>query len=149
MLKKSGFAAAAIFAALLSGCYIMPIDQYQPGARAPGLTTSQTAFVPMAAVRPAYTARLYPGNDEAARMGPASGVISNPESGRGEFTFTVGGESFAGEATRAPSSTKGVANAAGNHGGYVRCDYLMKSTALGLGSCTFSSGARYDMHITQ
>lgn len=149
MLKKSNIAAIAMLGALLSGCYIMPVDQSAPGARAPGLYTSQTAFVPIAAVRQGYTARLYPGNDAAARMGPASGVISNPENGRGEFTFTVGGESFAGEATRAPSSPKGVANAAGNRGGYARCDYLMRSTALGSGSCTFSNGARYDMHITQ
>jgi hypothetical protein len=149
MLKKLNIAAAAILAAGLSGCYIMPIDQYPQGARAPGLYTSQTAFVPMSAVRPGYTARLYPGNDAASRMGPASGVISNPENGRGEFTFSVGGETYAGEATRAPNSSKGVANAAGNRGGYVRCDYVMSTPVLGYGSCTFASGARFEMHITQ
>lgn len=39
--------------------------------------------------------------------------------------------------------------ASGNHGGFVRCDYMMSSAALGWGSCTFASGARYDMHISQ
>ena len=149
MLKTSKFIATAALGALLSGCYVMPLDQYPQGGRTPGLYTSQTAFIPMAAVRPVFTARLYPGNEAASSMGPASGVISNPDSGRGEFSFALGGETFTGEATRAPSSSKGMANAAGNRGGYVRCDYVMSTATRGIGSCTFSSGARYDMHISQ
>jgi hypothetical protein len=149
MLKQSNILAAVILGAALSGCYVIPLDQYPQGARTPGLYTSQTAIVPMAAVRPVYTARLYPGNDMASRMGAASGVITNPESGRGEFSFVVGGETFSGEATRGHSSPKGTANATGNRGGYVRCDYVMSTPVLGTGSCVFASGARYDMHITQ
>jgi hypothetical protein len=105
--------------------------------------------VPLPAYRPGYTARLYPANDAASRMGGASGVISNPEQGRGQFTFSLGGESYAGEATRSPNSSKGVADASGNRGGFVRCDYVMSNSALGSGTCVFSNGARYDMHISQ
>lgn len=148
MCHKSSIAAVVISAAL-SGCYVMPVDHYQAGARAPGIYTANTAIVPMAAVRPVYTARLYPANDAASRMGPVSGLITNPDRGHGQFTFAVGGETFSGEATRSPDSSKGLANASGSRGGYARCAYAMSSAALGNGSCTFSSGARYDMHITQ
>ena len=127
--------------AALSGCYVVPLNQYP--------NSTGALIVPAAAYRPAFSARLYPGNEIAARMGGAAGAISNPEQGHGEFTFTLGGESYAGEATRAPASSKGVANAGGNRGGYVRCDYVMSNAALGWGSCTFSNGARYDMHISQ
>lgn len=149
MCNKSSIAAIAIISAALSGCYVMPVDHHQAGARAAGIYTAHTAIVPMAAVRPVYTARLYPANDAASRMGPVSGLITNPERGHGQFTFAVGGETFSGEATRSPDSSKGLANASGSRGGYARCAYAMNSAALGNGSCTFSSGARYDMHITQ
>jgi hypothetical protein len=142
MLKKSIILAIG---AALSGCYVIPLNQYPSSV--PG--GAGVAVVPMAAYRPAFSARLYPGNAIASKLGGVTGAISNPEQGHGEFTFTLGGEAFAGEATRAPNSTKGVANAGGNHGGYVRCDYVMSSAALGWGSCTFSNGARYDMHISQ
>lgn len=149
MSNQSGIIAAAIITAALSGCVVVPVDQYQPSPRAPGLYGSHAAIVPISALRPVYTARLYPANDAASRMGPASGVITNPEQGHGQFTFALGGETFSGEATRSPDSSKGIANASGSRGGYARCAYAMSSTALGNGSCTFSSGARYDMHISQ
>jgi len=144
LLKIS--AVIAITAATLSGCYILPANQYPNG---PGANNAGAVVVPIGAYRPAFSARLYPGNPVAAKLGGVTGNISNPETGHGEFTFNLGGEQFAGEATRTPNSTKGVANATGNHGGFVRCDYMMSSAALGWGSCTFSNGARYDMHISQ
>lgn len=149
MWNKASIAAVAVISATLSGCYVMPVDHYQAGAPTPGIYTANTAIVPMAAVRPVYTARLYPANDAASRMGPVSGVITNPEQGHGQFTFALGGEMFSGEATRSSDSSKGLANATGNRGGYARCAYAMRSSVLGNGSCTFSNGARYDMHITQ
>ena len=127
----------------------MPIDRQAPGAYSPGLYTSHTAIIPMAAVRPVFTARMYPVNDNASRMGPVSGVITNPEHGHGQFTFAAAGETYSGEATRGVSSSKGVANAVGNRGGYVACSYAMSSSNLGSGSCQFANGARYDLHITQ
>lgn len=138
--------AAGVVGAALSGCYVMPINQHPVGG---GYTAQGTAIVPMAAIRAPFTARLYPSNAAASRIGQASGVISNPEDGRGQFSFALNGESFQGEATRATSSSKGIANASGNRGGFVRCEYVMSGNAVGSGSCLFSSGARYDMHISQ
>ena len=141
---------AATLSISLSACYVMPVNSngtvpyggYNNG-------NSGVAVVPVAAIRPVYTARLYPANDAASRMGQIAGIISNPERGHGEFSFASAGESYKGEATRAPGSTKGVANAAGSRGGYVRCEYTMSSAELGSGSCQFSSGARYDIHVSQ
>ena len=146
MLNLKRVTAVAMIAAALSGCYVMPLNQSMgPG----GYSASGTAIIPLAAIRAPYTARLYPGNQAASRLGATSGTISNPEDGHGQFSFNVGGESFQGEATRSPNSSKGVANASGNRGGYARCDYTMNSSSLGSGSCLFNSGARYDMHISQ
>lgn len=142
---KNGLAAATLCAGL-SACYVIPIDQYPPAAYN---ANQGVAIVPAPMVRPVYTARLYPANDPASRYGMVSGIITNPETGHGQFSFTMNGESFTGEATRLPSSSKGVANAAGNRGGYARCQYTMSSAAQGSGVCTFSNEARYDMHITQ
>ena len=149
MFKITPILSIAALSSLLSACYIVPLDQHPNGAYGNNGYSAPVAIVPMPAMRAPYTARLYPANATASQMGAVSGLISNPESGHGQFSFAVGGESFAGEATRAPGSTKGVANAGGNRGGYVRCDYSMSNTQLGVGSCTFSSGARYDMHISQ
>ena len=147
MLNWKSIVVLGLVGAALSGCYVMPLNQAMPGPG--GYSASGTAIIPMGAIRAPYSAHLYPGNQAAARLGPASGIISNPEDGRGQFSFTVGGESYQGEATRAPHSPKGVANASGNRGGFARCDYTMNSATLGSGSCLFANGARYDMHISQ
>lgn len=142
--------AVAAITVLLPACMIVPISEYPPIQ--PFHQNSQVTVVPMApasATRAPYVARLYPGNPLAARMGGVSGVITNPEQGHGEFSFTLGGETFSGEATRVANSSKGVANASGNRGGFARCDYTMATAQRGLGSCTFSSGARFDMHVSQ
>jgi hypothetical protein len=147
MLNLKSVLAVVLAGAALSGCYVMPLNQAMPGQG--GYSASGTAIIPIAAIRAPYTARLYPGNTAASRLGATSGIISNPEDGRGQFSFNVGGESFQGEATRAPHSAKGLANASGNRGGFARCDYTMSSATLGSGSCLFNNGARYDMHISQ
>lgn len=152
MLKLSFFATVAIIGASLSACYVVPLNQYpngQAGTGAYGNNSGGVAIVPLPAYRPAFTARLYPANQTAARLGSVSGVISNPEQGHGQFTFNLAGEQYAGEATRTPNSSKGLANASGNRGGFARCDYVMSSAALGSGACTFADGARFDMHISQ
>lgn len=146
MSKLMRVLAAGAVGAVMSGCYVMPINQHPVGG---GYTVQGTALVPVAAVRAPFTARLYPANTAASRLGPASGMISNPEDGRGQFSFAVGGESFQGEATRAANARKGIANASGSRGGFVRCEYMMSNSAIGSGSCLFSGGARYDMHISQ
>ena len=147
MLNLKSIVAVGMIGAALSGCYVMPLNQTMPGSG--GYSASGTAIIPMAAIRAPYTARLYPGNQAASRMGATSGIISNPEDGHGQFSFNIGGESYQGEATRSRNSSKGVANASGNRGGFARCDYTMSSGANGSGSCLFAGGARYDMHISQ
>lgn len=151
MLKMSRLTAIAILGASLAGCYVVPLNHYPAAGHGPaGVNMSQgTAIVPVSAVRPPFSARLYPSNDIASGLGGFAGIITNPERGHGEFSFNLGGEQFAGEATRTPNSTKGIANASGNRGGYVRCDYVMSSSALGTGTCKFSNGAMYSMHISQ
>jgi hypothetical protein len=145
MLNVKGIFTLAALCSALSGCYVMPAQSY-PAAN-PQFQTP-VAAAPLVAPRPVYTARLYPVNDIAASMGRITGTISNPERGHGEFSFLLGNESYAGEATRAPNSAKGSANAAGNRSGYVKCDYTMTSAALGTGTCAFSNGARYDLHVS-
>ena len=147
MLNLKSVCAVGMMGALLSGCYVVPLNHSVPGGG--GYTASGTAIMPIAAIRAPYTARLYPGNQTAARMGGASGIISNPVDGHGQFSFSLGGESYQGEATRAPNSSKGLANATGNRGGFARCDYTMNSGTLGSGSCMFANGALYAMHISQ
>ena len=147
MLNLKSVLAVCLTGGALSACYVMPLNQTMPGGG--GYSASGTAIIPMAAIRAPYTARLYPGNQAASRMGATSGIISNPEDGRGQFSFNVGGESYQGEATRSPNSPKGVANASGNRGGFARCDYTMNSATLGSGSCLFANGARYDLHVSQ
>ncbi len=150
MLTPSRIVALAVMGAALSACYVMPLNQYPASNGNPAFNHAQgTAVVPLAAIRPPFSARLYPSNETASRIGNVAGVISNPERGHGEFSFNLGGESFLGEATRAPNATKGVANASGNRGGFVRCDYSMSSATLGTGTCQFSNGAQYSMHISQ
>ena len=150
MVKAKSILALVAVSSLLSACYVVPIDQYPPrGNGNYSHNNGGVAIVPAPAIRPIYTARLYPANDEASRMGRISGTISNPERGHGEFSFAAGGEAFSGEATRDPGAAKGVANASGNRGGYVRCDYVMTRAEMGSGTCVFSSGARFDMHVTQ
>jgi hypothetical protein len=147
MLNLKTVAAVCVLGAGLSGCYVMPLNQTMPGQG--GYSASGTAIIPITAIRAPYTARLYPGNQIASRLGATSGIITNPEDFHGQFSFNVGGESYQGEATRSPNSSKGVANASGNRGGFVRCDYTMNSAALGSGSCLFANGALYAMHISQ
>jgi hypothetical protein len=143
---KTVFSITAL-SATLSGCYVVPVQSYSNSNHSlHNQNATAMAVVPLP--RPVYTARLYPTNEAAAAIGRIAGTISNPERGHGEFSFTVGSESFVGEATREPGSAKGHANASGNRGGFVKCDYAMSSASLGSGSCTFSSGARYDMHVS-
>jgi len=142
MLKLKVALSAIAVGSMLSGCYVVPVNQ------APTPTYSQQPIVAVAAPRAVYTARLYPTNDSAAAMGRIAGTISNPERGHGEFSFTVANETFSGEATRAPGSTKGTANATGNRGGYAKCTYNMTSNSLGTGTCAFANGATFDMHIS-
>lgn len=133
--------AAAVLAAALGGCYVVPL---QPGPAA--------VVVPAAPAAPpgpvTFTARLYPANEMASPYGTVAAVVTNDLHGRGHFSTALQGENFTGEATRlAGSGRDGVANGAGNRGSYLSCRYSMNSPTLGTGNCRLSNGALFTMHI--
>lgn len=77
-----------------------------------------------------------------------SAVVTNHLDGRGHFSTNIGGENFAGEATReAGSSRQGLANGAGSRGSFITCRYTMNSATLGTGTCRVSNGATFTMHV--
>ena len=137
--------ALACGAALLSGCYVVPLNQAPPAYQ---------HQMPVPVAQPptpvTFSARLYPANEQATRYGMVGAVVTNDLHGRGTFSATIQGESFFGEATRkAGSSRDGLASGAGSKGGYLSCQYMMNSSTLGTGTCSLSNGAEFTMHIGQ
>jgi hypothetical protein len=143
--------------AVLSGCYVMPVGQDTAGN--PHYVYSSAPVVPA----PAYVPRgaqpggthvatlgvkLYPINDLANQTGVLTGQVTNLMTGQGRFTFGYQGEMLVGEATRvANDERRGVAAAYGPRGTFARCEYQMSSPRLGAGTCTFSNGAQYQLHV--
>jgi hypothetical protein len=141
---RAALIAAALSGALLSGCYVVPI---QPGNLPPAAVYAPAAVVAPAAVT--FAARLYPANEAASRYGMVNAVVTNDLNGRGLFNTNIEGENFVGEATRTAGSSnrEGVANGAGNRGSYLSCRYQMNSATLGTGQCRLSNGAQFTMHV--
>ena len=128
--------ALACSTLLLSGCYVMPIGTSPDGQQQYVYST-----VP---VVPGRTAA----NDLANQTGVLTGQVTNMMSGKGRFQFSYQGESLVGEATRVSGEERrGVASAYGSRGTFARCDYQMSTPYQGAGSCTFSNGASYQLHI--
>ena len=93
-------------------------------------------------------ARLYPSNDVASETGMLSGTVTNMMTGKGMFQLNYRGETLAGEATRVPGDDRrGIANAYGQRGTYMNCDYRMTTPYQGTGTCNMSNGAQYQVHI--
>jgi hypothetical protein len=151
--------AALLPAIALAGCIAVPVGQGPDGSPAwayyplgvpinvgPGsVPPPATPGGPGAAVLPV---RLYPANDLANQTGVLSGQVTNMMSGKGRFQFTYQGEMLVGEATRVSGEArKGVASAYGGRGTFARCEYQMSTPFLGAGTCTFSNGAEYQVHI--
>ena len=139
---KLAFSTALLASAALAGCYVVPM---QPATPLPG----PTLVVPAAPPAPlTFAARLYPANDLASQYGMVTAVVNNDLNGRGWFSTNIGGEAFAGEATRVAGSQKdGLANGSGNRGGYISCRYTMNSATLGTGNCRLNNGAAFTMHV--
>ena len=140
--RRLALIGAIAGAAVLTGCYVVPI---QPPHSQPA-----TVYVtPAAPASVTFAARLYPANDAASSYGMVGAVVTNDLKGRGTFTTNINGESFAGEATRVAGSSarEGVANGAGNRGSYISCRYQMNSSTLGTGQCKLSNGAVFTMHV--
>jgi len=154
--------AVALYASTLAltGCYVVPVVDPQgnvqnyhyplPPAGVP------VAVAPGAVPVPAHggsfpvvlNARLYPDNDLATQTGVVTGTVANMMTGKGRFQVQYGGEILTGEATRVSNDErKGIASAYGSSGSFMSCEYQMNSPRQGAGTCTFSNGARYKLHV--
>jgi hypothetical protein len=117
-----------------------------PGQNARPNATLASAAGP--AVPAALQARLYPSNEVATETGMLSGTVTNMMTGKGIFQLNYRGEILSGEATRVPGDDRhGVANAYGQRGTYMSCDYRMTTPYQGTGTCNLSTGAQYQVHI--
>lgn len=144
--------ALAAAALSLQGCYVVPngnpslppgiyIPSGEPGKMAP--IVSQPPPGPTA-----LNARLYPMNEAATEIGMVSGTVTSNLNGKARFQLNYRGELLAGEATRVSGDEKkGVASAYGPSGAYMSCEYQMSTPVRGAGTCLFSDGARYQVHI--
>ena len=151
-------AAMLVPAFALSACYVIPVGQEGEAVYALGVpyvpprsTTAGGAPAapfpggPMPAV---LNVKLYPANDLANQTGVLTGQVTNMMTGKGRFSFNYQGETLVGEATRvANDERRGVASAYGQRGTFARCEYQMSSPRMGAGTCTFSNGAEYQVHI--
>jgi hypothetical protein len=165
--KLKLIAAMSASALALTGCYVVPVVdpqgnvQYQhyplppagtPVAVAPGAYPAPypgAAPLPGAASFPVMlNARLYPDNDLASQGGIVTGTVANMMNGKGRFQLQYGAEILTGEATRVSNDQrKGIASAYGSSGSFMSCEYQMNNPRQGAGTCTFSNGARYKLHI--
>jgi len=145
--------AAATFT--LAGCYVVPMQStdgtllYQTYPLPPAGTPIPPVPPPAAGATPAtLNVRLYPANEVATQTGIVSGTVTNMMTGKGRFVVNYLGEVLSGEATRVSNEEKrGVASAFSPKGMYMSCEYQMNTPYQGAGSCTFSNGAKYQMHI--
>lgn len=164
-MKANGklISALSLATLVLAGCYVVPtavgpdgqpiytaypippVPAYPgaPVAPAPGAIPPQGAGMPIV-----LYARLYPDNDIATQTGVVTGTVTNMMTGKGRFQLQYGNEVLTGEATRVSGEErKGVASAFGSSGSYMSCEYQMNTPRQGAGTCLFSNGARYKVHI--
>jgi len=147
--------AAAVAAFSLSGCYVVPMQasdgtvQYQHYPLPPAGTVVPPMATGAAGPAPAtLNVRLYPANEIATQTGIVAGTVTNMMTGKGRFLVNYLGEVLNGEATRVSNDEKrGVASAFSPKGMYMSCEYQMNTPYQGAGTCTFSNGAKYQMHI--
>jgi hypothetical protein len=149
---------AAVLAApalSLAGCYVVPVVdpqgnvQYYHYPIPPAADPAGAPPVPFAGPMPVtLPARLYPANDIANQTGVITGTVTNLRTGKGRFQLQYQGETLVGEATRQGSDDKrGIASAYGSGGTFMQCEYQMNTPVQGAGTCTFSNGAQYRVHL--
>ena len=137
----------------LSACVAVPVGPeghlyvyppgVPPGAIPPGGPDARAPQYPAA-----LPTRLYPANEVATHTGIVTGTVTNMMTGKGRFQLNYRGETLTGEATRVEGdSRRGVASAYGSGGGYMSCEYQMNTPRQGAGTCQFSNGAKYQVHI--
>ena len=148
-------AVTVVAGAVLSACYIVPERLpdgqviYQAYPYPPPAATLPAPAMPPGAVAPAtLPVRLYPNNDIATQTGVITGSVTNMMTGKGVFNVSYMGEVLSGEATRVSNEERrGVASAFSPKGMFMSCEYQMNTPYQGAGTCTFSNGAAYKMHI--
>ena len=91
---------------------------------------------------------LPPKSPADSRTGVITGSVTNMMTGKGVFNVSYQGEVLTGEATRVSNEERrGVASAFSPQGLFMSCEYQMNTPYQGAGTCTFSNGAAYQMHI--
>ena len=138
----------------LAGCYVVPVGDNNyalyipshPAALPPHLTPPPSQTQPS---QPRVLhARLYPDNELATQTGMVSGTVTNMMTGKGRFQLQYSGEVLTGEATRVSGEDrKGIASAYGPTGSFMSCEYQMHTAMQGAGTCMFSNGAKYKLHV--
>ena len=156
-MKLGKLAAAIALQGALAGCYVVPVGPdgnyaiyipTHPPAPVPGGAPQPVAQAGQPALPKVLHARLYPENDIATQTGMVSGTVTNMMTGKGRFQIQYAGEVLTGEATRVSGDDrKGIASAWGPSGSFMTCEYQMSSPLNGAGTCSFSNGARYKVHI--
>jgi hypothetical protein len=176
MNRLHAVSAAALLAASLAACIVVPIDprtgQPYPLPPADGSARSSTVVMPPMPTAPpgpsVITARLYPLNEPANQGGLLNAVIVDSHTGRGTLTVSYRGDTLQGEASRVDNSYaafgrvyaevlgtaarptsghRGIVNAVGARGVSAQCEYVMTSPSQGTGVCLFSDGAKYQIHF--
>lgn len=146
MRRVCGLAALTGLSVSLTACYVVPIDSRNSQVMAPNAAPGFAVVAPSMPI--SFPARLYPANELASGLGVVNATVTSDLHGRGTFNTSINGESYTGEATRkAGSSREGIANGAGNSGGYLNCFYTMNSSTMGTGTCRLHSGAVFTMHV--
>ena len=151
MRRLIQWGVGVLVAVALTACYVVPerapdgsvIYQHYPlpppGVVPPPPTRVGPITLPV---------RLYPANDIATRTGVVTGSVTNMMTGKGVFNASYLGEVLTGEATRVSNEERrGVASAFSPGGMFMSCEYQMNTPQQGAGTCTFSNGAAYQMHI--
>ena len=157
-ISKKLLIAAFLPAFALAGCIVMPGPDGTPWLvmggpmvphDTPGVSPGAAPSAPRGSAFPkVLNVRLYPANDVANATGVLSGTVTNMMTGKGRFQFHYQGELLAGEATRVSGEErKGIAAAYGPRGTYASCEYQLNTPFQGAGTCQFSDGAKYQLHI--
>lgn len=161
-ISRRPIVAGALAGVALTGCYVIPMAPdgtplYSalpypyapvPVQAAPVSVQGAPPVVQGAAMPAVLQARLYPSNEIATRTGMLSGTVTNMMTGKGRFQLDYAGEVLVGEATRVPGDDHaGLANAYGQRGTYMNCEYRMTTPYQGTGTCKLSTGALYQVHI--
>jgi hypothetical protein len=151
--------ALCLPAIALAGCVAVPVGSTPEGEPyyayapigtviIPGAAPLPPAIVPGGPVPATLAVKLYPINDLANQTGVLTGQVTNMMTGKGRFTFNYQGETLVGEATRVDNDERrGIASAYGPRGTFARCEYQMSTPRIGAGTCEFSTGARYQLHV--